>query len=111
MSGEEGGLGISVGVEEEEQAYFVRVRKKVSGVFRASEEDWGAGGIGGQSEAGERVVHVYKARCTNYSLFPKNRSLLLCCCIRAGAWTWLTGHAGCMAPPATACAWFVTRPI
>ena len=32
-SGEEGGLGISVGVEEEEQAFSVRVRKKVSGVF------------------------------------------------------------------------------
>ena len=45
-SGEEGGLGISVGVEEEEQAFSVRVRKKVSGVFRTSEEDWGAGGIG-----------------------------------------------------------------
>ena len=45
-SGEEGGLGISVGVEEEEQAFSVRVRKKVSGVFWTSEEDWGAGGIG-----------------------------------------------------------------
>ena len=32
-SGEEGGLGISVGVEEEEQAFSVRVRKKVSGGF------------------------------------------------------------------------------
>ena len=32
-SGEEGGLGISVGVEEEEQALFVRVRKKGSGGF------------------------------------------------------------------------------
>ena len=47
-SGEEGGLGISVGVEEEEQAFSVRVRKKVSGVFWMSEEDWGAGGIGGR---------------------------------------------------------------
>ena len=45
-SGEEGGLGISGGVEEEEQAFSVRVRKKVSGVFWTSEEDWGAGGIG-----------------------------------------------------------------
>ena len=45
-SGEEGGLGISVGVEEEEQAFSVRVRKKVSGVFWTSEEDWGVGGIG-----------------------------------------------------------------
>ena len=45
-SGEEGGPGISVGVEEEEQASSVRVRKKVSGVFWTSEEDWGAGGIG-----------------------------------------------------------------
>ena len=45
-SGEEGGLGISVGVEEEEQAFSVRVRKKVSGVFWMSEEDWGAGEIG-----------------------------------------------------------------
>ena len=45
-SGEEGGLGISVGVEEEEQEFSVRVRKKVSGVFWTSEEDWGAGGIG-----------------------------------------------------------------
>ena len=32
-SGEEGGLGISVGVEEEEQAFSVRVRKKVSRGF------------------------------------------------------------------------------
>ena len=32
-SGEEGGLGISVGVEEEEHAFSVRVRKKVSGGF------------------------------------------------------------------------------
>ena len=32
-SGEEGRLGISVGVEEEEHAFSVRVRKKVSGVF------------------------------------------------------------------------------
>ena len=38
-SGEEGGLGISVGVEEEEQAFSVRVRKKVSGVFWTSEEE------------------------------------------------------------------------
>ena len=45
-SGEEGGLGISVGVEEEEQAFSVRVKKKVSGVFWTSEEDLGAGGIG-----------------------------------------------------------------
>ena len=45
-SGEEGGLGISVGVEEEEQAFSVRVRKKVSGVFWTREEDWGAGEIG-----------------------------------------------------------------
>ena len=45
-SGEEGGLGFSVGVEEEEQAFSVRVGKKVSGVFWTSEEDRGAGGIG-----------------------------------------------------------------
>ena len=32
-SGEEGGLGFSVGVEEEEQAFSVGVRKKVSGFF------------------------------------------------------------------------------
>ena len=32
-SGEEGGLGFSVGVEEEEQAFSVRVRKKVIGGF------------------------------------------------------------------------------
>ena len=32
-SGEEGGLGIFVGVEEEEQVFSVRVRKKVSGGF------------------------------------------------------------------------------
>ena len=32
-SGEEGEMGISVGVEEEEQAFSVRVRKKVSGGF------------------------------------------------------------------------------
>ena len=37
-SWEEGGLGISVGVEEEEQAFSVRVRKKGSGVFWTSEE-------------------------------------------------------------------------
>ena len=53
-SGEEGGLGISVGVEEEEQAFSVRVRKKVSGVFWTSEEDWGAGGIG-WGDGSERV--------------------------------------------------------
>ena len=76
----------------------------MSGVFWTSEEDWGAGGIGWGDEAGERAVRVYKARCTNYSLFPKNRSLLLRCCMTAM-------HAGCMCPPATACAWFVTRPI
>ena len=45
-SGEEGGLGFSIGVEEEEQVFSVRVRKKVSGIFWTSEEDWGAGGIG-----------------------------------------------------------------
>ena len=56
-SGEEGGLGISVGVEEEEQAFSVRVRKKVSGVFWTSEEDWGAGGIGWGDERG-------RARCS-----------------------------------------------
>ena len=78
-SGEEGGLGISVGVEEEEQAFSVRVRKKVSGVFWMSEEDGERGELGGETEAGERAVRVYKARCTNYSLFPKNRSLLLRC--------------------------------
>ena len=76
-SGKEGGLVISIRDEEEEQAFSVRVRKKVSGVF-----------------------------CTNYSLFPKNSSLLLRYCIGAGAM-----HAGCMCLPATACAWFVTRPI
>ena len=32
-SGEEGGLGISVGVEEEEHAFSIQVRKKVSGGF------------------------------------------------------------------------------
>ena len=32
-SGEEGGLGISVGVEEEEHAFSIRVRKKVSRGF------------------------------------------------------------------------------
>ena len=42
----EGGLGISVGVEEEEQAFSIRVSKKVSGVFWTRDEDWGAGGIG-----------------------------------------------------------------
>ena len=51
-SGEEGGLGISVGVEEEEQAFSVRVRKKVSRVFWTSEEDWGAGGIGWADRSG-----------------------------------------------------------
>ena len=61
------------------------------------------GELGGETEAGERVVRVYKARCTNYSLFPKNRSLLLRCCIGAGAWTWLTGHACRMHVPAGHC--------
>ena len=51
-SGEEGGLGISVGLEEKEQAFSVRVRKKVSGVFWMSEEDWGAGGIGWADRSG-----------------------------------------------------------
>ena len=45
-SGEEGGLGISVGVEEEEQAFSVRVRKKVSGFFWKSEEDGEPGELG-----------------------------------------------------------------
>ena len=63
-------------MEEEEQAFSLRVRKKVSGVFWTSEEDWGAGELDGEMEAGERAVRVYKARCTNYLLFPKNRSLL-----------------------------------
>ena len=27
------------------------------------------GELGGETEAGERAVRVYKARCTNYSLF------------------------------------------
>ena len=58
-SGEEGGLGFSVGVEEEEQVFSIRVRKKVSGVFWTSEEDWGAGELDGEMEAGERVVRVY----------------------------------------------------
>ena len=67
----------------------------MSGVFWTSEEDWGAGELGGEMEAGERVVRVYKARCTNYSLFPKNRSLLLRCC--------MTGHACRMLVPAGHC--------
>ena len=49
------------------------------------------------------TVRVYKARDTNYSLFPKNRSLLLRCCIGAGAWTWLTSHACRMHVPAGHC--------
>ena len=51
-SGEEGGLGISVGVEEDEHAFSVRVRKKVSGFFWTSKEDWGAGGIGWGDRSG-----------------------------------------------------------
>ena len=54
-SGEEGGLGISVGVEEEEHAFSVRVRKKVSGVFWTSEEDWGAVGIGWGDGSGRAI--------------------------------------------------------
>ena len=50
-----------------------------------SEEHGERGELGGETEAGERVVRVYKARCTNYSLFPKNRFLLLHCYIGAGA--------------------------
>ena len=49
----------------------------MSGVFWMSEEDWGARGIGGETEARERVVRVYKARCTNYSLFPRT-ALFFC---------------------------------
>ena len=62
----------------------------MSGVFWTSEEDWGAGGeLGGETEAGERVVRVYKARCTNYSLFsqePLSSFALL-------HWSWHMGLA------------------
>ena len=43
-SGEEGGGGFSVGVEEEEQAFSVRVRKM------------GSGGNWGETEVGERAA-------------------------------------------------------
>ena len=92
-SEEEGGLGISVGGKEE-QAFSIQVRKI---------GERGGRGLGGETEARERAVRVYKARCTNYSLFPKNRSLLLRCCIGAGAWAWLTGHACRMHVPASHC--------
>ena len=46
-SGEEGGLGISVGVEEEEHAFSVRVRKKVSRAFCTIEEGGERGELGG----------------------------------------------------------------
>ena len=54
-------MGISVGVEEEEQAFSVQVRKKVSGVFWTSEEDWGSGGIwgGGERRKGESELFVH----------------------------------------------------
>ena len=49
-SGEEGGLGFSVGVEEEEQEFSVRVRKKVSGFFGRVRK-MGSGGNWGETEA------------------------------------------------------------
>ena len=59
--------------------------------------------MGGETEAGERVVRVYKARCTNYSLFPKNRSLLLRYC--------MTGHACRMHVLAGHCMRLVTNQV
>ena len=47
---EEGGLGFSVGVEEEEQAFSIRVRKKVSDFFGRVRK-MGSGGNWGETEA------------------------------------------------------------
>ena len=55
----EGGLGFSVGVEEEEQAFSVRVRKNMSGFFCTSEED-GERGYWVATEAGESIELQYK---------------------------------------------------
>ena len=49
-SGEEGGLGFSVGVEEEEQAFSIRVRKKVSDFFGRVRK-MGSRGNWGETEA------------------------------------------------------------
>ena len=87
-SGEEGGLGISVGVEEEEQAFSIRVRKKVSGVFWTSEE------------------------ALTTCFFPRTTLFFCVAALElAHGLGLLAMHAGCMCSPATACAWFVTRPI
>ena len=77
-SGEEGGLGISVGVEEEEQAFSIRVRKKVSGVFWTSEEDWGAGGnwVGRRKWESELFVFIRPAALTT-RFFPRT-ALFFC---------------------------------
>ena len=93
MSGRRGSVVFCTSEEEGERGFSGRVRK----IGERGELG------GGETEAGERVVCVYKARCTNYSPFPKNHSLLLRCCIRGGAWTWLTGHACRMHVPAGHC--------
>ena len=76
-SGEEGGLGISVGVEEEDQAFSVRVRKKVGGVFRTSEEDWGAGGIGGRRKRESELFMFIRPAALTTRFFPRT-ALFFC---------------------------------
>ena len=76
-SGEEGGLGISVGVEEEEQVFSVRVRKKVSGVFWTSEEDWGAVAIGGRRKR-ESELFVFKRPAALTTRFFPRTALFFC---------------------------------
>ena len=76
-SGEEGGLGISVGVEEEEQVFSVRVRKKVSGVFWTSEEDWGAGGIGRRRKR-ESELFVFIRHVALTTHFFQRTALFFC---------------------------------
>ena len=76
-SGEEGGLGISVGVEEEEQAFSIRVRKKVSGVFWTSEEYWGAGELGGETKQESELFVFIRPAALTTRFFPRT-ALFFC---------------------------------
>ena len=71
-SGEEGGLGFFVGVEEEEQAFSVLVKKKVSGFFWKSEEDGERGELGGGRRKRESELFVFiRPTALNTCLFPR----------------------------------------
>ena len=59
-SGEERGLGFSVGVEEEEQAFSIQVRKKGERAFSVRVRKMGSGGNWGAMEAGESSELQYK---------------------------------------------------